>query len=121
MTVKDLMEKLIEIEFVYAKHLNPLTELPGNLMIEQQLEKALIGKDKKTILYFDLDNFKAYNDLYGFENGDRVLKEFAEILKTGSRPNISLVILVEMILLPLFPKRKPNNCADVSLGTLMRQ
>ncbi len=81
-TVKDLMEKLIEIEFVYAKHLNPLTELPGNLMIEQQLEKALKSKDKKTILYFDLDNFKAYNDLYGFENGDRVLKEFAEILKT---------------------------------------
>lgn len=81
-TVKDLMEKLIEIEFVYAKHLNPLSELPGNLMIEQQLEKALKSKDKKTILYFDLDNFKAYNDLYGFENGDRVLKEFAEILKT---------------------------------------
>lgn len=43
-TVKDLMEKLIEIEFVYAKHLNPLTELPGNLMIEQQLEKALKSK-----------------------------------------------------------------------------
>ena len=81
-TVKDLMEKLIEIEFVYAKHLNPLSELPGNLLIEQQLEKALASKDKKNILYFDLDNFKAYNDLYGFENGDRVLKEFAQILKT---------------------------------------
>lgn len=81
-TVKNLMEKLIEIEFFYAKHLNPLSELPGNLMIEQQLEKALKSKDKKTILYFDLDNFKAYNDLYGFENGDRVLKEFAQILKT---------------------------------------
>lgn len=81
-TVKDLMEKLIEIEFVYAKHLNPLSELPGNLMIEQQLEKALASKEKKNILYFDLDNFKAYNDLYGFENGDRVLKEFAQILKT---------------------------------------
>lgn len=46
-TVKDLMEKLIEIEFVYAKHLNPLSELPGNLMIEQQLDKALKAKDKK--------------------------------------------------------------------------
>lgn len=80
-TVKDLMEKLIEIEFVYAKHLNPLSELPGNLMIEQQLEKAIKSKDKRIILYFDLDNFKAYNDLYGFENGDRVLREFAQILK----------------------------------------
>ncbi|MBC3888558.1 EAL domain-containing protein [Acetobacterium paludosum] len=81
-TVKDLMEKLIEIEFVYAKHLNPLSELPGNLMIEQALERSINTKDKKTILYFDLDNFKAYNDLYGFENGDKVLKDFAQILKS---------------------------------------
>lgn len=81
-TVKELMEKLIEIEFVYAKHLNPLSELPGNLMIEQALEKSLNAKEKQTILYFDLDNFKAYNDSYGFENGDKVLKKFAGILKS---------------------------------------
>ncbi len=34
------------------------------------------------IVYFDIDNFKAYNDVYGFENGDRFLKHFTQILKT---------------------------------------
>jgi EAL domain-containing protein (putative c-di-GMP-specific phosphodiesterase class I)/GGDEF domain-containing protein len=80
-TVKDLLEKSIEIEVLNAKHLNPLSELPGNLLIEQQLEKCLDSKDNNCILYFDLDNFKAYNDVYGFENGDRVLKHLTRTLK----------------------------------------
>ncbi len=80
-TVKELLEKSIEIEILNAKHLNPLSELPGNLLIEQQLEKCLVSDFDFYILYFDLDNFKAYNDVYGFENGDRVLKCFTRILK----------------------------------------
>jgi len=113
-TVKDLMEKLIEIEFVYAKHLNPLSELPGNLMIEQQLDKALKAKDKKTILYFDLDNFKAYNDLYGFENGDRVLKEFAEILKTRIPPEHFIGHIGGDDFIAIVPKKKSEQlCISV--------
>lgn len=115
-TVKDLMEKLIEIEFVYAKHLNPLTELPGNLMIEQQLEKALKGKDKKTILYFDLDNFKAYNDLYGFENGDRVLKEFAEILKTRIPPEYFISHIGGDDFIAIVPKKKTEQLCSGIIG-----
>lgn len=80
-TVKDLLEKSIEIEVINAKHLNPLSELPGNLLIEKQIEKCIAEEGNYYILYFDLDNFKAYNDVYGFENGDRVLKKVANILK----------------------------------------
>jgi len=80
-TVKELLEKSIEIEILNAKHLNPLSELPGNLLIEQQLELCLVSDCDCYILYFDLDNFKAYNDAYGFENGDRVLKSFTRLLK----------------------------------------
>ncbi len=80
-TVKDLLEKLIEIEVINAKHLNPLSELPGNILIEKQIEKCISEDGNYYILYFDLDNFKAYNDVYGFENGDRVLKRVANILK----------------------------------------
>ena len=80
-TVKELLEKAIEIEVLNAKHLNPLSELPGNLLIEQQLEKCLKMDSNNYILYFDIDNFKPYNDVYGFENGDRVLKCLTQILK----------------------------------------
>ncbi len=80
-TVRDLLVKTIEIEVVNAKHLNPLTELPGNLMIEKRLEKCLKLKRPQHILYIDIDNFKPYNDVYGFEKGDMVLRTVTAILK----------------------------------------
>ncbi len=81
-TVKDLLEKTIEMEVSNAKHLNPLSELPGNVLIEKELQAHILGEIQSHIIYFDLDNFKAYNDVYGFENGDRVIKFFSELLKT---------------------------------------
>ena len=75
-TVKDLLEKTIEMEVSNAKHLNPLSELPGNVLIEKELKAHILSKIPSFIIYFDLDNFKAYNDVYGFENGDRVIQFF---------------------------------------------
>jgi EAL domain-containing protein (putative c-di-GMP-specific phosphodiesterase class I)/GGDEF domain-containing protein len=80
-TVKDLLMKSIQIEVNNAKHLNPLSELPGNFIIEKQLESCINSDIKYYFLYFDIDNFKAYNDVYGFENGDRFIKCLAKILE----------------------------------------
>lgn len=80
-TVKDLLEKAIQIEIVNAKHINPLSELPGNLLIERHLELCIASKRQYTVLYFDIDDFKSYNDVYGFEKGDIVIKRLTQILK----------------------------------------
>ncbi|WP_313890911.1 GGDEF domain-containing protein [Psychrobacillus sp.] len=80
-TVKDLLEKSMQLEIDYAKHLNPLSELPGNIMIEQQLQKCIDSSADFTVLYFDIDNFKPYNDVYGFEKGDKVIMKLATILE----------------------------------------
>ncbi len=80
-TVKEMLEALIKIEVLNAKHLNPLSELPGNLLIERELEVSIKSGKYHNIIYFDIDNFKAYNDLYGFENGDMVLKGLTKLLK----------------------------------------
>lgn len=80
-TVKELLEKTIEIEVNVAKHLNPLTELPGNLLIEQQLQQCVEVQEGYAVLYLDLDNFKPYNDVYGFEKGDQILMHVAKLLK----------------------------------------
>jgi diguanylate cyclase (GGDEF)-like protein len=85
-TVKDLLEKSIQIEVNNAKHLNPLSELPGNLMIERYLEMCVASSQAYTILYIDLDNFKAYNDVYGFENGDRIIRCLTGILRKNTPP-----------------------------------
>ncbi len=80
-TIKDLLQKTTEIEVSVAKHQNPLTGLPGNLIIEQKISKCLSEGENYTVAYLDLNNFKAYNDVYGFEKGDLVIKFFADLLK----------------------------------------
>lgn len=80
-TVKDLLEKTMEIEISNAKQLNPLTGLPGNLAIERELEKCIEFHRDFCVLYLDIDNFKAYNDVYGFENGDKIIKLLAQIIR----------------------------------------
>ena len=82
-TVKDLLEKALQIGVSNARHLNPLTELPGNILIERQLENCINTGLDYCVLYFDINNFKAYNDVYGFENGDKIIKCTTQILKNN--------------------------------------
>ena len=59
---------------------SPLTGLPGNVQIQTELKKRLLRKQTFQVLYFDLDNFKAYNDFYGFIKGDEIIKLTARII-----------------------------------------
>jgi diguanylate cyclase (GGDEF)-like protein len=59
---------------------NPLTRLPGNIAILNELSKRLEDKSIFSVCYIDLDKFKAFNDKYGFEHGDEVIRETARIL-----------------------------------------
>jgi diguanylate cyclase (GGDEF)-like protein len=60
--------------------LSPLTGLPGNTRIQEELERAIDQDRRFALLYADLDNFKAYNDHYGFARGDDVLRLAARLL-----------------------------------------
>jgi len=82
-TIKDLIEKTIEIKVNNARHSNPLTGLPGNIVIEQNIEKAIMSSGNYCVLYFDIDNFKAYNDAYGFENGDVIIKALSKAISSN--------------------------------------
>lgn len=59
---------------------NPLTHLPGNVSILNELQSCLDSKQLFAVGYLDLDKFKSYNDKYGFEHGDEVIKETARIM-----------------------------------------
>lgn len=66
-----------------ATNQNPLTKLPGNNQIEKFIEKTL-KKNQKTIthiIYFDFNDFKPFNDIYGFRQGDRAILIFSELLQ----------------------------------------
>jgi diguanylate cyclase (GGDEF)-like protein len=64
---------------------NPLTGLPGNLEIQTEMNSILARNMKFAAIYADLDNFKAYNDVYGFAKGDIAIKLTADILTDGIR------------------------------------
>lgn len=54
--------------------LNPLTQLPGNIEVQEQVSKRVESNTPFALLYIDLDNFKSFNDHYGFLRGDEVIK-----------------------------------------------
>ncbi len=62
------------------QQLNPLTLLPGNRAIQQALEARLRGREPFAACYADLDNFKAFNDRYGFVAGDDVIRLLARVI-----------------------------------------
>jgi diguanylate cyclase (GGDEF)-like protein len=60
---------------------NPLTGLPGNLLIEHEIRQLTVpGHEPFAVLYADFNNFKPYNDVYGFPAGDEAIRLMARIL-----------------------------------------
>ena len=59
---------------------NPLTKLPGNVSIQQEIQNRLNARQSIAVCYADLDHFKAFNDHYGFERGDRAIQLTSQIL-----------------------------------------
>lgn len=59
---------------------NPLTGLPGNVSIEHEANRRIFRKDIFAFMYIDLDNFKPFNDTYGYRRGDDVIKLAADII-----------------------------------------
>ncbi len=83
-----LLNVLNEKNLAVARDQNPLTQLPGNTIINAHIAEALESRDGgHMFVYFDFDNFKPFNDVYGFRRGDRAILLFADILKEVSHMN----------------------------------
>lgn len=59
---------------------NPLSGLPGNILLAEEIKFRLKRGDPFALLYIDMDNFKAFNDTYGFARGDRVIRLLADVI-----------------------------------------
>lgn len=84
-----LYYKIINISRLLAvnRTVSPLTGLPGNVQIQKELKKRLLKKEEFSVLYLDLDNFKAYNDVYGFLQGDEIIKFTARTIVKNANEN----------------------------------
>ena len=69
------------INLIYInRRVSPLTGLPGNVQIQAEIKKRFLAKETFAMMYIDLDNFKAYNDIYGFLKGDEIIKFTAKTI-----------------------------------------
>jgi GGDEF domain-containing protein/CHASE3 domain sensor protein len=73
-------KRLRKLEEMYLDA-SPLTRLPGGIAIENVLKKRIESNHPLAFCVFDLDNFKAFNDRYGYANGSEVIKETAKIIE----------------------------------------
>lgn len=79
-TFNYMTEELIKMK-ERAENENPLTKLPGNIVIREEIEKRIKNNLAFLVIYCDLDNFKEFNDKYGIGKGDEAIKLIADVFK----------------------------------------
>lgn len=90
-TGESLVKAVTERRIEAARHANPLTFLPGNIPITEHIRRLLDASTRFTACYFDLNNFKPFNDLYGYWRGDEMIKLAAEVILSRCDPGVDFV------------------------------
>jgi diguanylate cyclase (GGDEF)-like protein len=70
----DLMREITQLQLSAARYSNPLTQLPGNVPIHEQIGDLLDAGEAFVVAYCDLDHFKPFNDVHGYRAGDEVIQ-----------------------------------------------
>ena len=84
-TVQRMLDTMASVQVEMAKGANPLTGLPGNVAIELEMERRCATGVPFSVIYADLDNFKVFNDTYGFKNGDNIILLMGRIMAWSVR------------------------------------
>ncbi len=80
-----IAELRVRVSSIYLRHriardMNPLTRLPGNQVLKQEIERRVANSTEVAVAYVDLNHFKEFNDAQGFDRGDHVLGLLADLL-----------------------------------------
>lgn len=87
----DLMREITQMQINAARYANPLTLLPGNVPIDEHIDRLLENGTHFCACYVDLDHFKPYNDAYGYRKGDDILRLTGKILSGHCDPQRDFV------------------------------
>lgn len=79
--LKDLLKRITELKIQNATYSNPLTLLPGNVPIHRDVSRRLLAQDSFHVAYFDLNDFKPFNDFFGYAKGDMVIQLLGTLIK----------------------------------------
>ncbi|WP_066740402.1 EAL domain-containing protein [Cupriavidus sp. D384] len=85
-TGADLLRAITDVRMEAARYANPLTFLPGNILLNQHIDRLIEARSPFHACYADLNHFKSFNDHYGYWKGDELLKGAAAILAQACDP-----------------------------------
>lgn len=86
-----LMAMITDMQIRAARYANPLTQLPGNVPINEHLDRLIENRTAFAACYCDLDNFKPYNDHYGYRRGDELIQFVGRLLTDMCDPRVDFV------------------------------
>ncbi len=85
-TGHDLIREITDLQIQAARYANPLTQLPGNVPINERINQLLARRLPFVACYCDLDHFKPFNDVYGFSRGDELIRLTGKLLLESCHP-----------------------------------
>lgn len=77
---QDLMATITEMQISAARYANPLTQLPGNVPINEHIDRILAAEVECVAAYIDIDNFKPFNDHFGYRRGDDLIQLLGRLI-----------------------------------------
>ena len=86
LSARSIIRAMHEKSLANAREANPLTKLPGNEVINGYVAESLSSGECGVVAYLDFDNFKPFNDTYGFRLGDRAILLFADLMRKAATP-----------------------------------
>jgi EAL domain-containing protein (putative c-di-GMP-specific phosphodiesterase class I)/GGDEF domain-containing protein len=86
-----LMATITDLQIRAARYSNPLTQLPGNVPINEHIDRLLQNDIAFTAAYCDIDHFKPYNDAYGYRRGDQLIQMLGVLLSETCDPKLDFV------------------------------
>lgn len=87
----ELIKAISDSQIFAARYANPLTFLPGNVPIDERIASFLEQQEDVIVVYWDLNQFKPYNDVYGYAAGDEVIKATGRIIQDFSDPELDFL------------------------------
>lgn len=88
---QDLLRELTQMQLEAARYANPLTLLPGNVPINEHIERLLHANTPFVACYCDLDHFKPFNDTYSYRKGDEMIQLTGRVLNWACDPKLDFI------------------------------
>ncbi|MCV2401705.1 GGDEF domain-containing protein [Marinomonas sp. C2222] len=89
--LRDLLKRITELKIQNATYSNPLTLLPGNVPIHREVSRRLLAQQDFHVAYFDLNDFKPFNDFFGYSKGDDIIQLLGNVIKDCVSPDNNFI------------------------------